>query len=361
MHAFLVMLAFGAAPASVSASEGAVASLVSADIEDVYVISRPAQYDYVPDVIYDRDAYHLYWCGSVPAAPGDHILHAVSSNVTGPFHAAESSVPGTYDIVLSPTRAADDFDGEHTCDPSVIKVGPIYYLYYDGAALGAAGNATAIGVAQSSDGLHFSRLVGGHPIVGPANTAPKPASRYGAGQPAVFRKDGLFYLSVTDTTGRGANAANGAGQFLLRSADPTFQSGDEEFTQTGWMPRSAGRHTASFAYLDAFSVDIAFDERTGWLFVASDQVQTATWIYFLDSTTFASAGHVSLPGTWRDGPSIAKNADRTALRRDTCEAVTFSVFKGDRPNSSLPDDPASWDISLSQGIVRLGRQLCPRR
>ena len=60
--------------------------------------------------------YRMWWCGGVA---GDHILYSESQNFDGPWSLPKS--------VFQPTGNGKDFDGLHTCDPSVIRVRGIYY------------------------------------------------------------------------------------------------------------------------------------------------------------------------------------------------------------------------------------------
>lgn len=353
--ATLALAAPGIIPAAAQ-----VARLERQTATDSFVMVRPHQYDYVPDIIRDGDTYHLYWCGSVPHQPGDFVLHAEATQLEGPYHASDNARANSYDIALRPTGVPGSFDGEHVCDPTVIKSGANFFMYFDGAAIGAKGTGTAIGIAGSVDGVHFGRGERDEPIVRPAETAARPATRYGAGQPAVFAKDGLFYLSFTDTTGAGANPAIGAGQFLLRSPDPAFRTGTEELTAGGWVARPPGRHTAEFAWLQAFGIDTAYDPLSRKLFAASDQDGAATWVYVVDPASFRPLGHFALPGSWRDGPSLAKGADHTLPPRPSCDTLDVSVFKGDSRDAAHHDDVTSWDIALARGTVHLGERVCRR-
>lgn len=356
----LLPVVFALTLSSIPLANAQVARLEKQDITDSYVMTRAHQYNYVPDVIFDGHAFHLYWCASVSGAPGDHVLHAVSASLDGPFHASDDPRPNTYDVALAPSGAAGAFDGEHVCDPTVIRAGSQYLMYYDGAALGAHGTGTAIGLASSGDGVHFARLNGDAPIVRPAHTSAKPANAYGAGQPAVFTRDGSYYLSFSDSTGAGANPYSGAGQFLLRSADPTFARDISEWTARGWAKRAPGSHTAEHAWLEAFGVDTAYDPKSGMLLVASDQDKASTWVYVFDPTNLRKLGFVAVAGTWRDGPSLAKSADHTTLPRANCETLPLSVFKGDSRDTAHFNDVTQWNIALSQGTIRLADRLCGR-
>src|SRR5262249_23061682 len=151
----------------------------------------------------------------------------------GPWHKRGSTTPNTFDDVFGPTGNVADFDGTHTCDPSVVRVDGTYYMFYGGIAEHTPTPTwTRIGLAQSDDGLHWTRLHGGKPIIDAARDpyAANLPNKYGTGQPSVIYLDGKFVLIRTDTSGVGGNQGNGAGQYVLRSADPTFQTGVEELT-----------------------------------------------------------------------------------------------------------------------------------
>jgi len=322
-------------------------------------------YDYAPDLIYEHGVFHLFWCGGVPDPPtsGDHILHAQSTSLLGPYHSSWSSIANSYDVSLTATGSPTGFDGQHTCDPAVLKIGSTYYLYYGGLA---KNNTTSgIGVASSIDGIHFSRLNGGSPIVQTAETGTKPyASTYGVGEPTVFLKNGYIYLGFTDTTGSGVQKSNGAGQFVLRSTDPSFQKGVEELTKNGWVAREAGVHTAEYSVLNAFSMDWMFDPLTGTIIAASNEQKgsanepSSTYIFVIDPARFTIvADLMKLKGTWRDGPGLLKQSDRTSMPRAACDLIDLAVAEGNSPNV-VYSDTASWDISLSEGTFRLDPSLC---
>ncbi|MGH8917802.1 MAG: beta-xylosidase, partial [Actinomycetes bacterium] len=148
-----------------------------------------AVYNYGPTVMLDGGKAHMWWCsqyGSAPP-PGDDILYAQAATPDGPFTGPDGGVPVP---VLS--GAPGNFDGQHTCDPSVLRVGTTYYLYYTGAA-GDHALGNAIGLATSTDGVHWTRAAGGKPILGPSHDVHRD-NVYGAGQPSVVFLDGWYYL-----------------------------------------------------------------------------------------------------------------------------------------------------------------------
>lgn len=131
-------------------------------VEEVRAPQRAVQrfengYDYVPTILYDGK-YRMWWCGSRPSFPGDHIFYAEADTldtlhgIYNSWHKRGSSTPNTFDVVLHPTGRAGDFDSIHACDPSVIRVNGEYYMYYGGLD-SAADSFTAIGVARSTDGI----------------------------------------------------------------------------------------------------------------------------------------------------------------------------------------------------------------
>ena len=123
--------------------------------------ARPS-YDYAPSVMHDG-VYRMWWCGGIA---GDHILYAEAASLDGPWHAHGSTAPNSYDDVFSPTGVVGDFDGAHTCDPSVVRVSGTYVMFYGGLGKdGTPNNTTRIGVAQSDDGFSWTRLNGGKPII----------------------------------------------------------------------------------------------------------------------------------------------------------------------------------------------------
>src|SRR5205807_5645312 len=143
-------------------------------------------------------------------------------------------------------------DQLHTCDPSVLRVDGVYYLYYTGTS-NAQGQNNAIGLALSTDGTHWTRANGGAPIVPAAgdNTSGNP---YGAGQPSVVYLNGWFYLLFTDTTGKAADPGGG-GQFVLRSTTPSFTSNVQSLGPSGFTAVPSTKTPRLRSVLTANSAD----------------------------------------------------------------------------------------------------------
>jgi hypothetical protein len=259
--------------------------------------------------------------------------------------------PNSYDVALQPTGSPSTFDGLHTCDPNVIKVGDTYYMYYGGSA--AEGALTAIGVAQSKDGIHFERMNDGQPIVTASRTNAAYKDRgltYGAGQPAVLYRRPYFYLSFTDSTGSGANPENGAGQFHLRSADPAFQAGVEEWTRSGWAGRASGRYPSEFSYLESFGLDWMLDPQSGTIVAASNRWAGKTTLYILDADTFMVVASADLATRWREGPALIAQSDKSAPPRKACDdPLPIGVVTAEGPS----ENPWTWDLAVSMGIFTM--------
>lgn len=300
---------------------GAAAARADTPTIQVFTKSPPPSYSYVPSVLKDSSKVRMYWCGSNSSYPGDHIFYAESGSVSGPFSAKGSSVPNTFTVSLSPSSSG--FDSVHVCDPSLIRFSDgTRWLYYSGAT-SSPGVRTAIGAVFSANGITgFSRANSGNPIfaVSPQVTALSPAlNGYGTGQPSAFIRNGEVYLAYTDTFGKGSNPGNGAGIYVVRSADPVFQSGVEALGRDGFqlLENLYGRPESYERYLlrtrrillEGFSASWAYSPETNKIVVAQHQVQNQVELYTFDADTFAQLSHTSQPYTksWVDGPAILKN------------------------------------------------------
>lgn len=345
------VVALGAGQAG-AADQAATLPLVAQTVQDRVVVQRTSS-NYAPAILRDGATYHLYWCGDLG---GDFILHAQAEALDGPWHAASDPRPNSFDVALGPAPSPDRFDARHTCDPSVVKVGSEFLLYYGGAA--EDGGLTAIGVASSRDGVRFERLNAGRPIVTPAKTNPAYAKAhlgYGAGQPAAVLVPPYVYLAFTDSTGSGANRVNGAGQFVLRSTDPAFGREVEELADQGWTPRPPGQHAADHSVLESFGLDLAFDRRTGTLVAASDRVPRQVDLFVLDPATFRTRASGHLAMAWREGPALVTEADKATAPRAACDRLPLDVLAAESPS------PSPWDwhwIARSSAEVSMA-PFCP--
>ena len=278
-----------------------------------------APYNYGPTVMLDGGNTRMWWCSQYPTAlpPGDDILYGEAPSADGPFTGPGGGVPPA---VLSgdPGR----FDAVHTCDPSVIRVNGIYYLYYTGAA-GDHTLGNAIGLAISTDGLTWTRANG--PIVSPSHDKHRD-NLYGAGQPSAVYRDGWFYLMFTDTTGAGAGW-NGAGQFLLRAKDPAFTSNVEALGPKGFSAAPSDSRTKSV--VDAFSADLMWVDQLNAFAIAHETQDGTTVEFYSPDFTATPYQPVTIPGPWSEGPGLVRGPDGHApiSATDPCGTVPLDVVR----------------------------------
>lgn len=297
-------------------------TLASANYRDSGVIvsgGQPAPYNYAPSVMLDGGDYRVWWCSQVPGVgPGDDILYASAPAMDGPF-TADGGAPA----VPVFTGRPGSFDAMHTCDPSVIRVGSTYYLYYTGAE-GDHAHGNAVGVASSTDGLAWRRENDGKPIVTAAEAVHRD-NAYGAGQPSAIYLDGWFYLMFTDTTA--ANAGwNGAGQFVLRARNPEFSEQVQSLTDSGFAPAGTG---VARSVVDAFSADWMWVDALQ-AFAIAHQTAGGTTITFWDvDFRRQPAPPVMIPGPWQEGPGLVRRPDGHApvSTSDPCGTMPVDVFR----------------------------------
>ena len=293
--------------------------------------SGDAPYNYAPSVLWDGGRYRMWWCSQLGVAKpaGDDILLAESRSLGTRFRGPDGR--GGTPVFSGSARR---FDAMHTCDPSVIKVGRTYYLYYTGAA-GDHAHGNAIGLATSTDGRVWKRANGGRPLV-TASRDVKRANTYGAGQPSVVYLAGKFYLMFTDTTGQ-ATGHNGAGQFVLRSSDPAFGSGVEALGPDGFVP-VADTSARLRSVVDAFSADWMWVDALA-AFAIAHETRDGTTITFWDFGFDAQPYHPLLvPGPWREGPGLVRRGDGHAVVSldNPCGKVAIDLVRATREVAAGP-------------------------
>jgi hypothetical protein len=209
------------------------------------VISRSG-YDYGPSIIEDNGIQQFWWCGLYNGT--DHILYQAYDSNTKRWS------PSQPVSVLAPVSGSS-WEGRFVCDPSVVRgqfnylgstyTYALYYTATSDATGGGVGNR--IGVAFSNDGITWKRYAG-NPILKPKS----PDGSYGAGQSAVWNRDGrsnitLFY---TDTT---------AGGILTASSTDGINFG---------ATTKVSASTTEGGSLVRWNADFAIDSSTGLLYAA---------------------------------------------------------------------------------------------
>jgi hypothetical protein len=99
--------------------------------------------------------YKAWWCSGFA---GDAIYYSTSNSLAGGWSSPLKVFEGTQNL--------SHWDGQHTCDPSVLKVNDVYYMYYGGSAgPNSPFGDTNVGLATSIDGLTWTRANNGNYIV----------------------------------------------------------------------------------------------------------------------------------------------------------------------------------------------------
>ena len=162
------------------------------------VVGRTGVYDYSPSAIQTGNTEQFWWCGygknpNRPSQSSDTILYATYDVTT-----ATASEP---QIVLGETPHS--WDSAYTCNAQVVRgsfVNPLgdgetysYAMYYVGTDQ-ESGAANSIGVAFSTDGIHWNKYP--DPVIRTATQV-----NYGVGQPVPYNTDHksaitLFYESA---------------------------------------------------------------------------------------------------------------------------------------------------------------------
>jgi hypothetical protein len=133
----------------------------------------------------------------------------------------------------------------------------------------------------------------------------------------------------TDTTGQAANA-DGSGQFVLRSKDPTFQGGGvQALGASGFVPVNSSTTARTRSIADATTSDWMWVDALNAFAVASD-IGDGTTISFWDADfTYHPYASVTIPGAQREGPGLVRRPDGHApvSTIDPCGRVPLDVMR----------------------------------
>jgi hypothetical protein len=309
-----------------------------------------AGYDYAPSVIFDG-SWRLWWCGSGVA--GDFIYSQAAPGPGGPWSPLR--------VALASSYTPGPFDGQHTCDPSVIRIGGASYLYYGGFPMPGSSwsPTTRIGVARSTDGVTWVRLNGGQPILSPRGDPFTRPNRYGAGQPSAIYLDGYVYLLYTDTTGQASNPFNGGGVYVIRSRDPLFQGAVEELSREGGAVRFVTRRSVrelstSFALWDATSVDWMFSDVLQSFVLAVNGILGQTNILVFDRSLTRLTSHLVVPRVpWVEGAGFARQLDGHTLPHGTGSTARVPLILFYPTGVPGQSNAGTWDLNyVGVDIVR---------
>ncbi|MFC1638137.1 hypothetical protein ACFL2R_01820 [Patescibacteria group bacterium] len=375
-----------------------------------YISSRQIMsrqyYDYAPEVIVEyngnnQQCWRMYWCGGMC---GDYVYY---SKVCGSISDSDEAMLSRFwgarqDYVLTPRRYHPTNVGDkmHTCDPVVVKANNEYYMYYggfpaiestrvvDGKKIsitnfpnpGDKGSTYIMG-AESNDGVNWRRMNNGDPIVHPylsvsdINAWMKAVNKYGVGQPLALTDDeGYIYLMYTSSTAPGGSERNGAGIFVMRSKDPTFNTGVEELqcmtnggkertigdgcAETGFVHVGTAKNTIrTHSVYQGFSISAAYvPEMDSFVFVMHLNMGKV-WYLLTDknfqnqTTIFTESGYY-----WKDGTGLRREANghiRATKLNENQYDIPIVRFSGGhtKPNSSVNE----WDIWGGAHILRVNK------
>ncbi|SER75001.1 hypothetical protein SAMN05216188_1155 [Lentzea xinjiangensis] len=285
-----------------------------------------AVYNYAPAVMLDGGKVRTWWCSQMDVAKpdGDDILYSEGPSADGPFTPAHPVLSGS----------STSFDAKHTCDPSLIKIGDTYYMYYTGAARDNHANGSSVGVATSKDGVHWTRANGGQAILGTSNDIIR-ENTYGAGQQSALYLDGWVYLLFTDTTGF-AGATNGAGQYVLRSQDPLFTTGVETLSPQGFKPVQKTTEARTRSVVEAFSADWMWIEAASAFAIAHSTGEGTTFTFWNKEFTRHPFDPVVIPGAWKEGPGLVRTPQGHAPVHPggPCDKVALDVLRATTSDAS---------------------------
>jgi hypothetical protein len=301
-----------------------------------------APYNYAPSIMATVGGEDMWWCSQLPGAPrpGDQILFAQAAGVDGPFAA-----PGGEPAVQVFGNSPSGFDQLHTCDPSVVEVNGLYYMYYTGTS-NAQGQDNAIGLALSTDGVNWTRGNNGVPIVQSAGDT-SGGNPYGTGQPSVVYLDGWFYLLFTDTTGKAADPS-GAGQFVLRSTSPMFTSDVQSLGQDGFTAVAGTKTPRLRSVVAANTADWMWVDSLGAFAIAADTAQGTTVTFWNAEFTYQPYQPVTLPGPAEDGPGLVRTPEGHALvpSADPCGSLPLDLVRATQ-NRQAPTGLTRFGVTLT--------------
>jgi hypothetical protein len=187
---FVCLSLVGCGTRSAEAAAPASSQVTASTISIQQLFTRTG-YNYGPAIIQEGGVRQLWWCGN-GNIPGTTFQTDVIY-----YRTMDTSNSSMSPISMVFWPQPGQWDGQFTCDPSVVRgqfnadgQSYSYALYYTGTDIPTGNNR--IGVAFSNDGINWHRY-SQNPLVMPQTS---PASTYGAGQPASYNRDGVSNVSL---------------------------------------------------------------------------------------------------------------------------------------------------------------------
>ena len=342
--------------AAIAASAGLVAAPAQADFKVVkrelprlVLEHKDAQgqdaYDYAPSTMAEDGGLTTWWCGTGDDGRFDRIYRARSPRLGGGWTGRQEVFRG---------QDSRKFDGVHTCDPDVIKDAGGYTMYYGGlgdtrGAPGTQDDFTAIGLASSPDGIHWTRENGGFPLI--EARLMKRGVAYGAGQPSVVHARGWYTMIYTTVWHARRGPELKSGEFAVRSRDRLFRTGLQERRRRGWVaigdrangkpiavkrdhPLFGREHVQNLAYLEPARKFVT--------------IGAGGLLRFLDGESMDVVGKVRRIRSpmFREQRSFVRSSwgKIYASPRGRYDLSLVSAIKG--RNDRRANDPFSWDLGV---------------
>jgi hypothetical protein len=164
-------------------------------------LSHANQYEYAPSIIQGGGTTRIWFCAgeTIGSERFNDLIHYSQNWAASQRQLCPSEG-------LSASFCSGDYpsgpDQVHVCDPSVVKVGGVYKLYYTALNYQTPGDdATAtnyVFLAQSTDGVNWVKYPNASQQPIPIITSGVHNGRYGTGQQSVLYKDGVYHMYYTN-------------------------------------------------------------------------------------------------------------------------------------------------------------------
>jgi hypothetical protein len=251
------------------------------------VFLNHTQYQVVPSIMRDGSVFRMWWVPLGTVNNPNSLVYSEAASLDGPWHSTVVGAgPNTFEVAFSGTSG--EFD-EYLNSASVLRVNGITYAYYS-----ASNNnlPDAIGLAtRSASDTFFTRPRGNQALLKRLPSGPVNEPNTGLLYPAAYYADGTFYLLFNDVNSPGAkkdSSGNYAASYLIRSTDPTFQSGVQSYNNGTWV--AGDTRTYSIANQGAtvnVHGTVAFAPELGRLLWTSLVYDTIRWV------------DLTLPSVWK--------------------------------------------------------------
>jgi predicted GH43/DUF377 family glycosyl hydrolase len=293
-------------------------------------VTNGSYYNFAPTVIKDGNLYKMWWCGGLSSSTEPQsafgIYHAAS---TDSFNWSEKQ------LVLQPTPRSGD--SLFVCQPSVVKVNDIYYMYYVGGSevtdqTGGLYLRGAIFLATSRDGIRWTKF--NHddiptPIFNLTQNGGGAVTYYS--QPSVLYYNNKFYLYYTNSS-----SGKGTDVFLATSDDGIYFNVQNNVQPVFAPPVGDDRDVK---YLNSsgtfFMVYGSIDTNKIFWTNSSDGIH---WIDHADSRTISTKKQCNF------GPALIDYGNKTG---DLKTAVYYAAGDTLKTQQNSCVNPTSWYIDAS--------------